>query len=180
MKKILFLFSIIASLQVQSQKYYTRTGVTELMASVDLYDSIKIYNWSTSVVLDAKTGEFSALIFVRAFQFNKALSESIFNTDLMESDKYPKATFKGKIIAFSTDSIVDRKSFKINGELSIKGTQKKAETIGYISKKNKELWLKASFTLNPEDYNIRIPGLFRDRVGRFIDLTVYLKLKKKN
>ncbi|MDT7832614.1 YceI family protein [Flavobacteriaceae bacterium S356] len=179
MKKIVLILCFITSFQALAQQYYTRTGVTELMASVNLYDSIKIYNWSTSVVLDAKNGDLSAIIFVKAFQFNRVILESSFNDEVMESDIYPKATFKGKIHDFDPE-IGTRKEFKISGELTIKGIQKKAETTSFISKKkNGELWLMATFTMNPKDFNIKIPDLVKDRVGRFIDLTVYFKLKKK-
>lgn len=180
MKKIALVLFFLASFQTQAQKYFTRTGVTELLASVDLYDSIKIYNRSTSAVFEPKTGDLSTLIFVQAFQFNRAILENSFNNEIMESDIYPKASFKGKVKDFNIKEIITRKSFNVNGVLTIKGITKNVETVGtFIKKENNELWLKGTFTVNPKDFNIKIPDLVKDRVGRFIDLTVYLKLKEK-
>lgn len=179
MKKIAFILCFIA-FQVQAQKYYTRTGVTELMASVNLYDSIRVYNWSTSAVFEPKTGDLSTLIFVKAFKFNRAILENSFNNEIMESQTYPKASFKGKVKGFNIKEIINRKTFNVSGTLTIKGITKNVETTGtFIKKENKELWLKGTFTVNPKDFNIKIPDLVKDRVGRFIDLTVYLKLKEK-
>lgn len=179
MKKILFIICLIATFQVGAQKYFTRTGVTELMALVDLYDSIKVYNRSTTVIFNTETKDLSALIFIKAFQFNRAIVENGFNKDLMESDIYPKASFKGKAEDFDFTKFKDRKKYSIHGMLTIKGITKEASTLGTFIKKKDELWLKATFTMNPKDFNIQIPDLIKHRVGRFIDLTVYLKLKEQ-
>src|SRR5579863_9792613 len=71
-------------------------------ARINLYSSAPIEdieaNASDGVsVYNATTGELDFSVAIRSFHFPKSLMEEHFNENYMESEKFPKAIFKGKI-----------------------------------------------------------------------------------
>ena len=81
-----------------AQKMITRSGEIKFEASVPAFEPVAATNNSVSAVLDRSNGEFAALALMKAFKFKVPLMEEHFNENYIESSKYPKATFKGKII----------------------------------------------------------------------------------
>ena len=56
-----------------------------------------ITNNQVAGVIDASSGEMVFQVLIKSFHFERALMEEHFNENYMESDKYPKAIFNGKI-----------------------------------------------------------------------------------
>lgn len=48
-------------------------------------------------MLDLATGKLEFAVLIKGFQFEKALMQEHFNENYLESNKFPKATFKGQI-----------------------------------------------------------------------------------
>src|SRR5438309_8290258 len=93
----LFFFLICgAALQAQD-KFYTKSGKVEFFSKAPLED-ISARNKTVSELLDAKTGDLQFSVLMKSFEFEKALMQDHFNSDYVESDKYPKAEFKGTIL----------------------------------------------------------------------------------
>ena len=82
-------------------------------ANINLYSSAPIEDIEATAtngvsVFNAGTGELDFSVPIRGFHFPKALMEEHFNENYMESDKYPKAVFKGQVnskVNFTTDGI---------------------------------------------------------------------------
>jgi hypothetical protein len=116
----------------EAQLYYTKTGRISFYSHAPMED-IKAYNSKATSVLNISTGRVEFAILIKAFQFKKALMQEHFNENFMESSKYPKSIFKGKIqnladINFKKDGIYP---FRASGQLTIRGITK------YISVKGK-------------------------------------------
>ena len=84
-----------------AQKYFTRTGTTQFEASEKAFEPVEAINKSTTAILNVKTGEVAAQVFIAGFQFKNALMQEHFNENYMDSCQYPKAIFKGKLKGFS-------------------------------------------------------------------------------
>src|SRR6186997_2075554 len=98
MKKIIFclLVSITANVTAYSQKYFTKNGLISFFSKAQL-ENIKADNNQVLSTIDVATGSIQFSVLINGFHFPKATMEEHFNEDYMESGKYPKATFKGKI-----------------------------------------------------------------------------------
>ena len=48
-------------------------------------------------MVDTKTGNMQFAVLMKGFEFERALMEEHFNENYVESDKFPKAEFKGAI-----------------------------------------------------------------------------------
>lgn len=179
MNKILPAIICLMAFHLNAQKYYTKTGSTELKASVAAFEPVEATNKSTSVVLKTDTGELAALLFIKAFRFRIALMEEHFNENYMDSDTFPKATFSGNVENFGLADIGNSKEFKIKGTLTVRGIKKEIETMGTFTKKGGSLRLKASFSVQPQDFDIKIPAIVRKKIAETIILYLDYELVEK-
>lgn len=180
MKKLFLLVFILASSLVSAQKYFTKTGFTEFKASVEAFEPVAAKNNSTTAILNTSNGQFAALIFVKAFQFKVALMQEHFNENYMDSDQFPKATFKGNIIDFSFSDITEKeKEFKIKGELKVHGKAKLIETNVFIKRVKNVIEFKGNFKAKPQDFDIKIPRIVRDKIAKEVNVNFNYELKEK-
>ncbi len=91
------LLSCIAFSAGAQDIYFTRTGKIEFHSGSSIED-IDGTNNEVSSMLNIKTGDMAFTVLVKSFHFKRALMEEHFNENYMESEKFPKASFKGKIV----------------------------------------------------------------------------------
>ncbi|TDQ21913.1 YceI family protein [Tenacibaculum caenipelagi] len=177
--KSLFIILLFLSQNIFCQKYYTRTGNTEFKASVDAFEPVEAENKSTTVILNTENGEIASLLLIKAFRFRLALMQEHFNENYMDSDEHPKATFAGKIHDFNMDEIVSEKEYKITGILNIRGINKKITTSAKIIKTGDQIFLKSNFSVKPQDFNIKIPSIVRNKIAKSVIITIDYELSEK-
>lgn len=177
--KILFGLLFLSSFSFYGQKYITKTGNLKFEASVPSFEEVSGENKSVSAALESSTGEIAVLALVKAFRFKIALMEEHFNENYIESDKYPKATFKGMIEDFDIQKLGNAKSYKISGELTLHGKTKKVNTNGKVSKSGNTISIIGDFTVKPEDFAIEIPKIVSKKVSDVINVTFNLSLINK-
>lgn len=97
-----------------------------------------------------------------------------FNDDYMESSKYPKSEFKGKIENVNNVNFSKDGTYKVvaKGKLSMHGVTKDVSIPGTIVIKGKEATLNAKFMVVPQDYNIKIPSMVASKIAKSIEITV--------
>jgi hypothetical protein len=178
MKKKSFLFSLlIASQIICAQKYFTRTGATNFKASVATFEAIEATNKSTTVLLKTDTGDIAAQLFIAAFNFRVALMQEHFNENYMDSDKFPKATFRGKIKGFSIDTL--KKEYPLLGTLTIRGIKKEIETTARVMITEGSIYITSSFTVKPQNFDIKIPSIVRKKIAESININLNYELVEK-
>lgn len=161
-----------------SQKYFTRTGTTEFKASVATFEPVEALNNSTSVLL-TNDGKIASQLFISAFKFKIALMQEHFNENFMDSDKYPKATFKGEILNFNVNNLTSTKKHFIKGILTIKGIDKEIEAKATVSKVDDIIKIASQFTVLPSDFNIKIPSIIRKKIAKEIIIYLNYELNEK-
>ena len=178
MKKTLLLITFLSIQTLVAQKYITRSGSTSFKASVETFEPIEAINKSSSAII-TQNGDFAALLLIKAFHFKVAFMQEHFNENYMDSDKYPKATFKGKINNFSLDKLKSNSQFTLEGLLTIKGRQKKIHTKATLLLKDEKILLKTKFSITPKEFDIKIPSIVRNKIAKNILLTINYELSKK-
>lgn len=179
MKNTILIISFLVSLQLHAQKYFTRTGITKFEASEKAFEPVKATNKSTTAIIDTKKGVVVAQVFMTGFQFKNALMQEHFNENYMDTHQYPKAIFKGKLKDFSLSKLGDTSSFNLDGTLTIKGKEREIKTIVTIQKLKKKLNLSGSFFVNPDDFDIKIPSIVRDKIAKQIQISIDYELIEK-
>lgn len=178
MKKITLLILLSFGFIQAQEKMITKSGKITFEASVPSFEEVKATNESSSCVLNTATGEIAALALMKGFRFKIALMEEHFNENYVESDKYPKATFKGNIEKFNL-SILDKtaKDFIIKGKLELHGKSKDVNIPAKIKKTEKGIEIKANFSVNADDFAIEIPSVVSKKVSKKVNVHLDFILK---
>jgi hypothetical protein len=173
------LLVIVANTSGFAQKLITKTGNIKFQASMPSYEEVAAESKSVSAVLDQTTGDFASLVLIKGFRFKAALMEEHFNENYMESEKFPKATFKGKIEDFDSSKITSSpKNFTLKGDLTIHGKTKAVSVIVKISKAPNGVNAIGTFEAKPEDFDIEIPSLVRKKIADKIKINYIFLLAK--
>lgn len=169
---------MLAGLLSGQGKYFTRDGHIDFFSSTSIED-IKANNNKVTCVLDAETGEIEFAVLMKAFEFKKALMEEHFNENYVESEKYPKSKFQGKILNIGEVDFTKDGSYDVSvaGVLTIHGESHEVDAIGMIEVKGEDVITFSEFHVSPEDYNIEIPGIVRDKIAKELLITVEVLLK---
>ena len=170
MKKIiLYSFIALSTLQVSAQKkiYSTKTGTAFFDAGTGV-ENISATNKSTISAFDAVSGQIQFSIMVKGFEFWSQLMQDHFNENYMESDKFSKSIFRGKIINLDKINFLKDGTYpaKVKGILEIHGVKKEVETNGQFKVLGETVIAIAEFEIVLEDYAITIPSLVKDKISK--------------
>ena len=160
--------------QAQS-RFMTREGVTSFSASSMLED-IESRSEQTAAVLDLQTQQLAFTVPVKSFQFKRTLMQEHFNENYMETERYPKATFTGKLVALDEAALRGggRQKVVAEGDLTIHGVTKRVQVPGTLELQNGRLLVQAAFSVAPADYQIEIPLLVRNHVAKVVAVQLAL------
>lgn len=167
---------LLLGLAVQAahgQKYFSKTGTVTFLSNAPL-EKIEARNTTASTVIDASNGNMEWAVLIQAFQFEKALMQDHFNENYMESGKFPKAKFKGKIDNWSTVNLGKDGIYPVtaSGTLEIHGVNKPVTAQGKITVKNKVVSAQSKFNIMVADYGIQIPKVVADNVAKQVEIEV--------
>ena len=146
--------AVCISTQVQAQKVFgTRNGKISFSSPTD--DDIKaVNNEVASRIADNGQMTFSALI--KGFKFRYAEMQDHFNDQYLESNKFPRADFKGTIsnlkdVNFSKDGVY---KVAVKGDLTLHGVTKNITTNGTIEIKGGKPVATCRFEMVMKDFKV--------------------------
>ncbi len=174
------LFATFISAKCFAQEYFTKNGRVSFFSKASL-ENISADNNQVISLLNMQTGDLRFHVPVNAFHFPKALMEQHFNTDYLESDKYPAATFKGKITGLNNVEIAKDGSYfvSVNGIMDMHGVSKNVTTNATIIVKEGKLSATSVFKIMLKDYNIKIPSIVVNNISEQIEISVSCQYEKK-
>ena len=166
------LFFVLSNAAI-AQKFFTKNGNISFFSTTSL-ENIKADNNQVMSVMNPATGEMQFSVLVKSFHFKKALMEEHFNENYLESDKFPKSTFKGTIadiskVNFSKDGTYP---VTVSGDLTIHGITKKITTAGDININGGKITGKSVFKVALADYSITVPRVVEANISKTIEITV--------
>ena len=147
--------------------WMTRSGTIVFHAGTTV-ENIDGTNKEVASLLNTKTGEIAFNVPVKSFRFTRSLMEEHFNENYMESTKYPKATFQGKITDLSKINFAKDGTYKtmVDGELMMHGATKKISVPAAITVSQGKISASSSFKVPLADYNVAIPGVVADKISK--------------
>jgi len=154
-----------------SQVYLTRAGFVGFYSKMPLED-IKAENNQVFAAVDPGKKTVAFTLLLKGFVFTKQLMQEHFNENYVESDKYPKASFSG---SFSGDLPLDKEgTYKVTvkGNLSLHNVTRPIETPATLEVKGGRILGQAEFKVKPEDFNITIPSVVRDKIAQEMRVNV--------
>ena len=171
---VLVLVALTGSLN--AQKYLTKNGNIRFYSDTPM-EKIEAINKQVNAAIDLSTNQIVFKVLMKSFEFEKALMQEHFNENYAESDKFPNATFNGKILNFkATDLDKGKQTVDIEGDLTIHGVTKKIKTKGTLEKKGEKIIGNAVFPIKPTDHGINIPSAVVKNIAESIETTVNISL----
>lgn len=170
---VVCLFANISQIHGQG-KFLANKGFVSFFSHTAIED-IKADNNTVASVIDAQSGEVAIIVTMINFQFEKKLMQEHFNENYVESEKYPKATFNGKIINNSEVDYSTKGDYavRVEGDMMIHGITQKVSVAGNIVvSETGDIVSRTKFILNPEDYNIKIPKVVRNNISERLEISV--------
>ncbi|MFO7934811.1 MAG: YceI family protein [Bacteroidales bacterium] len=165
----------IAGTLYGQKKFLTNNGFISFYSHTPIED-ITADNHQVGAVIDAAQGDVAVIVQMTRFEFEKKLMQEHFNENFVESEKYPRATFNGRI---TNNNEVDYSSagiygVRVEGEMTIHGVTRQVSAEGTVEITENGLVARTEFKLNPKDYEIRIPRVVRDNIAEEMVITAEL------
>jgi len=157
--------------QSHAQKYLSRNGFVGFYSKTPLEDIIAENNQAFAVIDTAKHQIAFALL-IKGFIFRKELMQEHFNENYAESDKYPKTEFNG---TYTCNRPINKEGIYpivVSGSLTLHGVTKSIEEPATLEIKSGSILGNSSFKLKPEDFNMEIPSLVRDKIAKEMNVKI--------
>lgn len=140
--------ALLTGFTIQKGKYSTNSGKISFYSSAPL-ENIEALNSKVTSILDTENGNIVFSMAIKDFVFEKSLMQEHFNENYMESEKFPKSTFKGKITNLSEVNFDQNGKYPatIEGELLIHGVTKQVKVTGFIEVKDGKIMANAKFPI---------------------------------
>lgn len=160
---------LFTEIRAQGTLYATTSGRTSFYSATPGED-IDAVNKKTQVILNPNSGELTVLMNMRDFDFPNGLMEKHFNETYLESARYPKATFKGKL-----DQAVDvtkkgRIALSATGTFTVHGVSQARTLKGTLTVRDGSLLLDTDFEVALTDHKIKIPKIVFVKIVQLIQV----------
>ena len=178
-----FLFAIFltltCTLACTAQKYFSKAAIVSFVSEAPI-EKIVATNNSGYLVMDADNGQLEMSALIKGFQFEKALMQEHFNENYMESHKYPKAFFKGRVTNISSLSLTKDGTYNadVTGDLSIHGITKPFATQAKMIVNGGKVSVQGNFEVAITDYGIEVPKVVRDNIAKQVKVNISADLQK--
>jgi len=177
-KKILFGFMLLLLVNaVNAQKIYsTKSAQIKFSSSTATEDFDATNNQVESKLID-KTGQIMFSLLIKGFVFDNDLMQEHFNgKEYMESDKFPKAEFKGTIVGMNAVDLTKDGAYPVmvSGNLAIRGIEKPLKAAGLILVEKHKVSVESSFKIRLQDY-----GITGKDIGSVIASNIEIKVSAK-
>lgn len=171
MKALLLIVILFTSTCSAQTVFLADTGEITFY-SYAIVEDIKSTCNQVNSIFNSVTGEIAFMIPIRSFHFEKSLMQEHFNEKYMESDKYPHATFKGKIREKIDVSKPGKYGITAKGKLSIHGKEKEVTESGEIVITENQIIINSQFFAALEDFDIKKPQILFNNIADTIQVKI--------
>jgi len=160
-----------------AQSIYTTDSSLVSFFSATPVENIEAFNTASTSLLNVAKKEIVFRVPISAFKFEKPLMQEHFNENYLESDKYPYATFKGKLsdtLDLTKDTIYN---VTATGMMNIHGQDRAESFSGMIVCKKGRAKLMCDFAIALRNYNIKVPKVVFANIAEVIEVKTYFEFK---
>jgi hypothetical protein len=181
-KTILPLFFLLTFLQVESpaQNIFSCSNGKISFSSNSALELINAESNELRGAMDLSKRTFAFTVKITSFYgFNAELQREHFNENYMESEKFPEAIFKGKIIEeidFSNETIYH---VRAKGTLTIHGVEQERIIKVTLTVKGSTVTAEAQFPVLLSEHNITIPKVVHEKIASEVMVDVNAVLEKR-
>ena len=161
---------VLISFSVSGQKFMSERGFIKFYSHATIED-ITARNEKATALFDAGTSSIAFVVPINKFEFAKSLMKEHFNEKYLESERYPKSTFQGRVIGYNPETTTEQ-SVTAQGKLTIHGVTHDVDIPGQIVRVDKGLSMTAKFMVELKDYKVEIPQLMWQNIAERVEVTL--------
>jgi polyisoprenoid-binding protein YceI len=173
-KTLVFVMSLIA-LGSSAQKFVADKSTVVFFSDAAIED-ITAKNFKSASIFNLETGEIAFSIPIQDFEFAKSLMKEHFNEKYMETEKFPKATFQGKITGYDTKASGAQQA-KATGKLTIHGLTNDVDIPGTIEISQGKISIQSKFIVKLDDYKVKRPQLLWKNIAEQVEVSLDFSYK---
>jgi len=174
----IILFIVFTSMNITTL-FSTKNGAVKFVSEAPL-EIIKASSKKLNGILDTKSKSFIFKVAMSSLDgFNSPLQKIHFNENYIESDKYPHAKFKGKIIEDINFSKSGSYNVRAKGKFSIHGVEKSRIIKCKLNINGKRITVSSKFTVLLADHDIEIPTIVNQKLAEKINVQIKFTLNPK-
>lgn len=166
---VIVLVNLSPALQAQ-KKFSVEKGAINFTSNAEL-ELIKASSDKVQGLIDPATNQFAFSIDIKSFRgFNSELQREHFNEKYMESERYPKARFSGKIIEQIDFTVPGAYDVRAKGDLEIHGQKQTRIIKSTITVSSGRIQISSRFFVPLADHNISIPNIVSQKIATEIEV----------
>lgn len=129
-------------------------------------------------VMNLESGSFAFRASINSFKgFNSPLQQIHFQENYMESDKYPYATFEGKLVDEIPFDRPGEYSVRAKGKFTVHGVKQERIIRGDVFVSENEVRIVTNFRVALVDHEIHVPRIVNQKISEHIDVSIDIRLK---
>jgi len=166
---LFFALIILTPLTTFAQRYFAEKSKVTFFSD-GVVEDITASNTKVTSIFDVR-GDIAFLLSVKDFEFEKKLMQVHFNEKYMESEKFPKSSFQGRVVGFDP-AIKGTQQVKAVGKLSIHGVTRDVEAPGTVEVVDNQLLVRSKFTVKLIDYNVKVPQIIWKNIAQQVEVSI--------
>jgi polyisoprenoid-binding protein YceI len=152
--------------------YKCQNGVISFRSDAPL-ELINAKSTKLKGVIDPATGSFGFSVASQSFEgFNSPLQKEHFDENYLESNKFDKSKFEGKIIEKVDFTKNSNQTIRAKGILTVHGIARERIIKSDIQIQGKKITIQSKFTVLLAEHNITIPKLVYQKIAEEIQITL--------
>jgi hypothetical protein len=176
LRKHLLFLAVLTGFTQPSELYFTDSGHVVFTSDAPL-EFIQASSDELAGILNINDLTFSFNVPMVSFQgFNSALQRTHFNENYLESEKFPKSTFKGKIIEEVDFNAPGTVSIRAKGILNVHGIEKDRIIRCTMQMEAGRITVETSFTVPLEEHKIKIPSIVQQKIAEMIRVDIRFEM----
>lgn len=182
MKKSILLFALVGltTLTFAQKKKTTTSAIINFDATTTLDNLPKADNKTVIASIDTKTGKVAFESVIKSFTFSNPKMQEHFNGEKwMDSNKYPTATFTGKITNIAAVNFKKNGTYnaEVAGDLTLHGVTKPITTNATVVVAGKSVTTNTNFTVKLADYGVNGGAIAAGKVATEPKISVVASFK---
>jgi polyisoprenoid-binding protein YceI len=159
--------------------YRANSGKVSFLSAAPL-EKIKASSSKLYGVIDPSKRVFQFAVPISSFDgFNSPLQKEHFNENYLESQKIPKAYFKGKIIEEVDLSKEGTYNIRAKGFLNIHGIEKEYIIKSKVNSVGNKINIESNFIVVLKDFGIKIPKVVNQKIAEEIAVNINIDMTIK-
>jgi len=151
----------------QTGMYATTAGNTRFSSETPL-ENINAENKKSQAILNTANNELAIRMNMRDFVFPNKLMQEHFNENYIESEKFPTATFSGKVDNAPDYSKDGQYDVLATGKFTVHGVTKERTIKGKMKIEGGKITLNSDFDVALADHKIDVPEIVFVKIAQVI------------